>query len=321
MKVEQVGGYSLSLLCLLSGYSRQAYYKRCLQAEKDPLREELIIQQVLKHRHLLPRLGGRKLFLLITPFMKHHHMDMGRDAFFTMLGKYGLLNKRHRSKPRTTDSDHWMKKFPDLIREMTVTGSDQLWVSDITYLALSNKDAFLSLVTDAYSRKIIGFHVSGSLSADGPVQALQMAVGDRTNLQGLIHHSDRGSQYCCDKYVRELKEHQINISMTQNGDPRDNAIAERVNGILKMELLQPVFADVQDAIAAVTQAVNIYNYLRPHSSISMLTPALVHGRNLNIKRCWKNYYRTRKESIPDIVIHTQKATFKKKKRSKKRKTC
>ena len=318
MKVEQSSGCSLSALCLLSGYSRQAYYKRHLQAENKPLKEELIIQQVLDCRRMQPRIGGRKLFLLITPFMKQRAIAMGRDAFFALLGKYGLLNKRRRVKPRTTNSDHRMKKYPNLVKEMTPTGSDQLWVSDITYLELSNRDAFLSLVTDAYSRKIIGFHVSSSLGAAGTLQALQMAIGEREQIPGLIHHSDRGTQYCCHKYVTELTGRKINISMTQGGDPRDNAIAERVNGILKMELLQPVFANVQTAAAAVTQAVNIYNYLRPHSSLSMLTPALVHGRNLNVRRCWKNYYRTRKEDIADVVIHKKEITFKKKKEAKKK---
>ena len=202
MKVEQVRGCSLSLLCSLSGYSRQAYYKRRFEAEKVPLKEELIIQQVQGYRQLQPRIGGRKLFLLATAFMKQH--KMGRDAFFTMLGKYGLLNKRRRCKPRTTDSGHWMKKHPNLIKNMVPTGSDQLWVSDITYLELSDRDAFLSLVTDAYSRKIIGFHVSSSLGANGPMRALQMAIGDRGSIEGLIHHSDRGVQYCCDRYVNEL---------------------------------------------------------------------------------------------------------------------
>jgi putative transposase len=318
MKVEQGGGYSLALLSLLSGYSRQAYYKRRLLSEQQPLKEELIIQQVLEYRHLQPRLGGRKLYLLAGPFMKRHQMNMGRDAFFTMLRNYDLLNKRHRSKPRTTDSSHRMKKYDNLIVGMTPSRSDQLWVSDITYLSLTHKDAFLSLVTDAWSRKIVGFHVSNSLSAEGTIRALQMATGNREELQGLIHHSDRGTQYCSGQYVKELTDHKISISMTQSGDPRDNAIAERVNGILKMELLQPVFTDLQAAIESVTQAVNIYNYLRPHSSISMLTPALVHGRNMKVRRCWKNYYPTTKEPAIAAVIHKKEVVFKKKKEAKKK---
>ena len=305
MKVEQSRGCSLSLLCSLSVYSRQAYYKRRLKEEVKPIREELLIQQVLLHRRLQPRMGGRKLFLLTAGFRRQHDAEMGRDAFFTMLGKYSLLNKRNRHKVRTTDSGHWMKKHPDLVAGMVPTASDQIWVSDITYLELMDRAAFLSLVTDAYSRKIIGFHVSNSLNAAGTIRALQMAVGTRQDIPGLIHHSDRGTQYCCDSYVHELTARNISISMTQGGDPRDNAIAERVNGILKLELLQPVFANLQAAVAAVEQAVNIYNYLRPHSSLSMLTPALVHGRNLNIKRCWKNYYRTRKGHTEDLLIHNK----------------
>lgn len=290
MRVEQKQGGSLSRLCLLSGYSRQAYYKRRVQEEDVALKEDLLVQQVIGYRYFQPHLGGRKLFFLISPFMKRHELMMGRDAFFKMLGKYDLLNKRRRGKPQTTDSDHWMKKYPNLIKSLVPTHSDQLWVSDITYLALTNSDAFLSLVTDAYSRKIVGFHLSSNLKAEGCVKALQMAIGGRTNLDGLIHHSDRGAQYCCGDYVKVLQNRGVNISMTQSGDPRDNAIAERVNGILKMELLKPVFTDIKAAREAVTKAINIYNFLRPHSSISMLTPALVHGRDIIVNRGWKNYY-------------------------------
>lgn len=284
----------MSRLCSLSGYSRQAYYKRCIINQEQPLREELVVQQVLGYRRLQERIGGRKLYFLLSPFMKLHHIHMGRDAFFKLLGRYGLLIKRRRGKVQTTDSNHWMFKHPNLIEKLVLTHSDQLWVSDITYLELCEDDAFLSLVTDAYSRKIVGFHVSKSLRADGCVQALQMALSGCTKSEGLIHHSDRGAQYCCGQYVQKLDAHKISISMTQSGNPRDNAIAERVNGILKMELLEPIFTDLEAARAAVTQAVNTYNYLRPHSSISMLTPALVHGRPMKLKRRWKNYYPIRK---------------------------
>ena len=221
-------------------------------------------------------------------------MKIGRDALITVMRKYGLLIKKRRGKPQTTDSNHWMKKYPNLIKQWEPTASDQLWVSDITYLELCNEDAFLSLVTDAYSRKIIGFHVSKSLRAEGCIQALQMAISGRSNLNGLIHHSDRGAQYCCGDYVSSLKSCEIDISMTQSGNPKDNAIAERVNGILKMELLDPIFTDLDSARAGVTQAVNTYNYLRPHSSISMLTPALVHGRTLKLKRHWRNCFKNKK---------------------------
>jgi len=320
MRSEQSQGYSLALLCLLSGYSRQAYYKRSILSEQVPLEEELIVQQVLKIRHLQPRVGGRKLYLLTKGFMQRHAIKRGRDAFLKILGKYDLLNKRRRGKPRTTDSRHWMKKHPNLIKDIVLTASDQLWVSDITGLQLRDKDAFVSLVTDAYSRKIVGFHVSKSLAAEGTFQALQMAIGGRKELPGLIHHSDRGSQYCCHQYINELKGHKISISMTESGDPRDNAIAERVNGILKMEFLEPVYADLDTAIKAVEDAVYAYNYVRLHSSISMLPPALVHGRDIKVKRCWKNYYRIAKENRHNEVINKNEPVLKRKKEAKKEKT-
>ncbi len=305
MKVERRQGGSLARLCSLSGKSRQSYYKRSLVQEEKPLKEELIVQQVIGYRRLQPRIGGKKLFILMRPFIKHHQLKIGRDAFITVLRQYGLLNKRRRGKPQTTDSNHWMKKYPDLIKEWVPTASDQLWVSDITYLELCDEDAFLSLVTDAYSRKIVGFHVSKSLKAEGCILALQMAISGRSNINGLIHHSDRGVQYCCGDYINALKSCEIAVSMTQSGNPRDNAIAERVNGILKMELLEPVFVDLDTARAAVTQAVNTYNYLRPHSSISMLTPALVHGRTLKLKRHWKNCFKKNltKEGTRELLIN------------------
>ncbi|MFD2145339.1 transposase [Mucilaginibacter antarcticus] len=185
---------------------------------------------------------------------------------------------------------------------------------------VNSRACFLSLVTDAYSRKIVGFHLSKSLAAEGTVQALKMAIGGRREIPGLIHHSDRGCQYCCSDYIGELTRRKISISMTESGDPRDNAIAERVNGILKMELLQPVYADLERAREAITAAINTYNYIRLHSSISFLPPALVHGRDLNVKRRWKNYYRTAK---PDIVqqSYSQKEISFKRKKKQKRKTA
>ena len=302
MKVEQIPGISLSQVCSLSGYSRQAYYKRRLVKTREPVKEDQLIQEVIAYRELMPRLGGRKLLFLMKPFMKKHQLSVGRDCFFRILGRHGLLNKKRRGKPRTTDSNHWMRKYPDLIRKLILTGSKQLWVSDITYLDLCDEHVYLSLITDAYSRKIVGFHVSASLGADGCIKAMEMATLGRNKEDKLIHHSDRGTQYCCDDYIELLQHHKVDISMTQTGDPRDNAIAERVNGILKMELLKQVFIDLEDARKDVAQAINIYNYLRPHSSLSMLTPALVHAGKVTIKpeRLWKNHYKKMpgKEMVP-----------------------
>jgi putative transposase len=276
----------------LSGRSRQAYYKGLKKKQQERLKEELLIDRVLGYRRVQPRIGGRKLLHLLSPFMREHGLETGRDAFFRLLREHGLLSRRRRSKPRTTDSVHWLKKYPDLIKGLPEPGEpDRLWVSDITYLRLREGDAFLSLVTDVYSRKIIGFHLSGSLGSEGCLLALKMAISGSKKTAGCIHHSDRGVQYCSKEYVNLLKSNGINISMTQSGDPRDNAIAERVNGILKTELLKPVFSDKEEAEAAVAKAISIYNYLRPHSSLSMLTPALVHGSKPRVRRYWKNYYR------------------------------
>ena len=291
MKTKESHGIDISLLCSLSGYSRQTYYKHLHRKEKSQAEGKLIIQQVMDCRKIQKKLGTIKLLWLMIPFLKQHAISIGRDSMFTLLRLNGLLVGKGRSyKPRTTNSNHWMKKHPNLIEHLTPVMAGGLWVSDITYINLSQGHNFLSLVTDAYSRKIVGFHLSEHLTAAGPIAALGMAIQSCSDTQGLIHHSDRGSQYCCSDYVGLLQENKISISMTQSGDPRDNAIAERVNGILKSELLEDVYPDVQAARMAVSTAVNTYNYLRPHTSIDMLTPALAHSQENQLKRHWISPY-------------------------------
>ena len=230
--------------------------------------------------------------------MKEHHIEIGRDAMFDLLATHQLLiRKRKRRVPVTTFSDHWMRKYPNLIVDFIPTAPNQLWVSDITYITLKDDFAYLSLITDAYSRKIVGFYLSETLSADGCIKALQMALKNNPQLGRLIHHSDRGSQYCCADYVSILDKHFIKISMTQSGDPLENAIAERVNGILKDELLEKIYINYQEAKQAIAAAISIYNYQRPHSSIDMLTPVEAHLREGELKRRWKNYYSKKKEVV------------------------
>ncbi len=322
MKLGHCSRGDIIRLCLLSGISRQAYYKYRHQKKQRSNKEVLLLDRVRTYRIGQPRIGGRKLYFLLKPFMQQQGINMGRDAFLRLLGHAGLLIKRKRGKPRTTDSSHHLRKYSDLVNnKMEPVDSNQLWVSDITHIMLSDKDAFLSLVTDAYSRKIVGYHLSDSLRTDGSIAALQMALsgcGFRS-LKGLIHHSDRGSQYCSLSYTGLLKEQTISISMTQSGDPRDNAIAERVNGILKTELLAPVYDDLATATEAVKQAINTYNFLRPHSSISMLAPAFVHGRKINVKRHWKNYYRKSDINRADKVTNKNENFIKRKKEAKKEK--
>jgi putative transposase len=291
LKTKESHRIDISLLCTLSGYSRQAYYKQLHYKEKSQVEGGLIIQQVKDYRKIQNRLGTCKLLFLMGPFLKQHEINIGRDSMFTLLRLNGLLIGKGRSnKPRTTNSNHWMNKHSNLIKHLNPVMAGGLWVSDITYIGLNKGHSFLSLVTDAYSRKIVGFHLSETLAAAGPVAALGMAIGACNNTEGLIHHSDRGSQYCCSDYVGLLQENKISISMTQSGDPRDNAIAERVNGILKSELLEDVYTDVQAARIAVSKAVNTYNYLRPHTSIDMLTPALAHSQVNQLKRHWTSPY-------------------------------
>jgi putative transposase len=280
----------LRKLCGLLGYSAQAYYQYNCQTEKRTFRHEEIIQQVLAHRRLQPRIGAKKLFELIQP-------DMGRDAFFDLLRVNGLLIRRKRYRVRTTFSSHRFRKYPDLRRDLVPDRPEQLWVSDITYLRIKQDFAYLSLITDAYSRKIIGFEVSHDLSTDNCLTALKMALSTRLTDQPLIHHSDRGTQYCSKAYTELLKRKGIDISMTQSGNPRDNAIAERVNGILKMEFLDRKFDNINQAYKAVNEAINTYNYHRPHSSLDMLTPSKAHQTTGPLKRRWRNYYPVREMEV------------------------
>ncbi len=279
-------------LCRLLGYSPQAYYQYQKKSVKRALEEDLVIGQVLVHRSLQPKVGGRKLYAMMKGFMADHHIDMGRDVFFDLLRENGLLNrKRRRSKPWTTDSNHWMKKYPDLIKRIVLSRADELWVSDITYIRLKgNTFAYLSLVTDAYSRKIVGYHINRDLSVQGPVAALEMALRGRVSNAPLIHHSDRGSQYCSENYIGLLQSAAIEISMTQSGDPRDNAIAERVNGILKLELLKEVYPHLTSARESAVKAVETYNSVRLHSSIEMMTPEQAHSQTGPIERRWKSWH-------------------------------
>ena len=297
----QMRSRGLREFCRLLGHSSQAYYQYRKEESKRVLEEDLVIQQVMLHRKLQPRIGARKLHELLRPFMEAHGFYLGRDLLFDVLRANNLLIGNRRIKPRTTFSDHLLKKYPDLAKGLVVDRPNALWVSDITYIRLlGNEFAYLSLVTDAYSRKIVGFHLSENLSADSCLLALQMALSDNAPAEDtLIHHSDRGAQYCSHLYTGLLSRHKIGISMTQGGDPRDNAIAERVNGILKQELLQERYPDIRSARWDVEQAIDIYNRVRLHSSIDMLTPEQAHQRTGEISRRWKSFY---KQAVEDAAM-------------------
>lgn len=289
--------HSLSALCARLGYSRQAFYQFEKNNNQACFEAELVIQQVLLHRAQQPRLGTRKLMVLMQDFVREHQLKLGRDALFDLLRAHKLLVKKRRRRVQTTFSNHWQKKYPNLIREYVPKAPNLLWVSDITYILVGDGFAYLSLVTDAYSRKIVGFCVSETLSAMGSLKALAMALKACQDTSELIHHSDRGVQYCCLEYVSLLKNNNIQISMTQSGDPLENAIAERVNGILKAELLADRYPSLAVAKKGIAQAVLIYNSLRPHSSCDMLTPQQAHQQTGDLRRRWKNYYKKREVEL------------------------
>ena len=287
----------MSSLCLLLGYTRQAFYGYKNYQSKEALQAELLVQEVLKHRELHPRIGTRKLVVLLQCFGKQHGISLGRDALFDLLRDHGLLIRRRKRKVQTTFSNHWLRKYPNHIRGFVPLAANLLWVSDITYIAIADEFAYLSLVTDAYSRKIVGFYLSGTLEAAGCIKALKMAMGSTKTFAGLIHHSDRGVQYCSHEYVKLLEQKSIKISMTENGDPLENAIAERVNGILKEEYLQQKYQCFEDAQKSIAKTVAIYNSLRPHSSCEMKTPAEAHEIKGPLKRKWKNYYKKKELTV------------------------
>lgn len=279
------------------GYTRQAFYGQQKYQQQQNYEADLIIQQVQKHRLLQPYLGTRKLVLLLQHFVKEHNIKLGRDALFDLLREHQLLIRKRKRTVQTTFSRHRFYKYPNLIKQYQPLAPNLLWVSDITYIVLYKSFAYLSLITDAYSRKITGFYLAETLEAIGCINALKMAVAGCADCSRLIHHSDRGIQYCSLNYVDLLQENHIKISMTENGDPLENAIAERVNGILKEELLQEQYPDFRTAQLSVAKAITIYNSLRPHSSCDMLTPQTAHLQTGVLKKHWKNYYKKKEVTM------------------------
>ena len=260
----------------------------------------MIVKMVGDVRVQLPKSGGLKLLFMLQDNFKAHHIFIGRDSFFEVLRNHKLLVKTRKRFAITTNSNHLYRKWPNLIQTLALTATEQLWVSDITYLRTDTGFIYLSLVTDAYSRKIVGYHVSQHLKAKGCLIALNKAIKSLQSppAQSLIHHSDRGIQYCCESYVAVLQANNINISMTQSGSPYDNAIAERVNGILKNELqLDKTFNNYNQAVAAVSLAINAYNELRPHMSCSNLTPKQAHLTIKPLIKKWKNKQYCKAKSV------------------------
>jgi len=279
---------SKGTICELFGFSRQAWYERKKWLSERQMHEVFILTQAKEIRKEHPRMGAEKLLHLLSDTLQEHEIKYGRDKFYNLLGQHGLLVKRSKPGPKTTNSNHFYRKYPNLIRDLNLKSSGRLWVSDITYIRTEIGFVYLSLITDAYSKKIVGWCLWPDLSSEGALNALKMAIDTEGVKDGLIHHSDRGIQYCCNDYVNYLNSSEIQISMTENGDPYENAIAERVNGILKSEYgLFNTFIDYQAALQSVNAAVYKYNHKRPHSSCNYMNPIQAHNYNGELEKRWK----------------------------------
>ena len=272
---------SLTRFCRLLGLTRQSYYQHFWQEELLSIEHELVLQRVLEIRENHRHIGTRKLYEMLQPFLLEHQIKIGRDALFDLLASNYLLVRRKKRKISTTDSYHRFKKYPNLIRDFTPEKPNQLWVSDITYWKISNGFVYISFITDAYSRKIVGYHVAPTLEAVETIEALKRAISGFLNEPDcpfqLTHHSDRGMQYCSDKYVKLLQNNNIGISMTENGDPYENALAERMNRTLKEEFgLGRLLPTRQQAFLLAAEAVELYNSKRPHWALNLETPNNIH---------------------------------------------
>lgn len=243
-------------------------------------------------------LGGRKLYALLQPDLLHHQIKIGRDGLFDLLAEHALLVRRKRRRAITTHSNHWYRKYPNLIKEFVPISANELWVSDITYWRTPFGFLYISFITDAYSHKIIGYHLANNLKAINNVKALQMALKTlHGSVNELKHHSDRGIQYCSAEYVNLLQDYKIKISMTESGDPLENPVAERINGIIKEEYLKHKHIKNQiKALEVLQQSVLLYNNERPHLSNNFLTPKQAHQLTGKLNKQWKNYYH--KKNMP-----------------------
>ena len=264
--------------------SRQAHYQWQHRREQEEAKHERVLALVTAKRLHQPRLGTRKLHHLISPVLAAQGLVMGRDALFNLLRCAHLLVPTKRAYHKTTNSHHRFRRHPNLLKagpeQVCPEASEQVWVADITYLPTREHCAYLSLITDAYSRKIVGYHVHGSLHTAEVRQALKMALKERQGIRPLIHHSDRGIQYCANEYQAILQKHGLICSMTDGYDCYQNALAERVNGILKQELLVQLPDDLHQARRMVSQSIAIYNRERPHFSLQLKTPDEVHRASL-----------------------------------------
>jgi transposase InsO family protein len=285
LNYTQVG---IGRLCMLFGKTRHAFYDKAWHIQERIETHHIVLEMVAQIRREIPRIGTPKLYHMIKKPLQSQDIKIGRDALHQLLLSEGLIIRSKKRYAKTTDSNHWMKKYPNLIKNLIAQESEQIWVSDITYIVVDGNFNYLSLITDAYSKLIMGYCLYHSLEAEGSLIALRMALEQRVKSNSLIHHSDRGVQYCCHDYVNLLHENEVQVSMTDKGDPYENAIAERVNGILKTDFnLCQVFKNREDALMTVTKSIYAYNHLRPHMSCDYLTPIEAHKMTGVLTKKWK----------------------------------
>lgn len=271
---------SLSHCCRLFGISRQAIYqaqKRISLRKKELSKVKPLIQNL---RMEMPRLGTRKVYYLIQNELQSMKIKLGRDALFDYLRSEHMLIKPRKSYTKTTFSKHWLRKYPNLYNSMEITTPEQVFVSDITYIKSKERTHYLSLVTDAFSRKIMGYHLSDDMSAENVVKAFNMANKNKQTNYRTIHHSDRGLQYCSGVYQKALKENNFIPSMTDGYDCYQNALAERINGILKDEFLIYKCKNSVELSALIKESIDTYNQKRPHLSLNFKTPNFVHEKTV-----------------------------------------
>ena len=274
----QEAGVSISTLCEHVGMSRQNYYAARRLRQRREIDEALIVELVRQERRMQPRLGGRKLLHLLRDALDEVKVSIGRDRFFEVLAENDLLVVRKPGRARTTYSRHSLPVFGNLLQHRALSSPNEAWVSDLTYIRTDEGFLYAALITDAYSRKIVGSHIGDSLEAEGCLAALEQALRDLPVNSHPIHHSDRGCQYCCHAYVERLQDRNLPISMTEIMHCYENAMAERINGILKQEYeMDRTFRTKDHAVKAFTQAVWLYNHRRPHLSLNYRFPADVHA--------------------------------------------
>ena len=276
-------GVNVRSVCKRLGMSRQNYYEGRRQRQGRAVDSQLVVELVKAERAVQPRLGTRKLRVLLKPELAKAGVKVGRDRFFKVLREAGLLvEPLPREYVRTTNSYHCLPVFRNKIKELEVSRPNQVWVGDLTYVRTEEDFLYLALLTDKYSRKIVGYHCGDTLEAVGCVKALEMALESLPAGAKPIHHSDQGTQYCCHEYVNRLTARKLEVSMTESNHCAENALAERMNGILKSEYgLARLFKDKRTARLAVAQAVELYNRRRPHTALNYQVPERVHEFGLN----------------------------------------